>query len=161
MRALPVLFGLAIIGGIVAYIVISAQRTEIPQRKRLCALRGGVQKVSFTVPKGSHFNLLIGTGRTDGRTESNIVGTIGMKVGTNVIAETPFNTATLTPANWLSSVGLDAFILTQSLGQAVDIGRYFSHGAVITIEIKCERDPVGDAALWLSYLVKAADRSGM
>jgi hypothetical protein len=146
-----------ILGGIVlagillpfAYLGVAIVRLKVPASVKLCHLGNGNANFQLVWPKGSHFNLVVGS--PDAR--SNFFATLNV-VAANEDGVRILNDATSapTPSNWLQHEGLNGYIISSltnaekmpNPGSAVDFS-VFADGVVCT-----------NMSLWLTYLRPAA-----
>jgi len=124
-------------------------RIKTPKRQLLGQLHAGSQEIVFKVPKGDHFQIVLGLPQNEQSLNSRVYGTISLKNGTNQIADFQFDTTNSTTGNWLDKQNLNAFIITFQRNESL---RNLDRHPSISMNIEAHGTNVDAASLWLSYL---------
>ena len=144
---------------IIAFVLISiiglyVIPIKLPHHMCLGRLSQSPQDVSLRLPKGDHYEFVIGLPRVEREGDMHVRGKMTFLLGTNKFGELGFDTATCQTGNWLHAEGLSAYIIT-SKGDGKTLKSLTSHlapGAAVRVNIEACGTNVDSASLWLFYL---------
>jgi hypothetical protein len=144
----------------IAVLIHMVRRISIPQRRLLLQLEPGKRNISFTVPSGHHFNLVVGVPKDIAA--SGEIGDLVVKSGTNFIGHFVVDTRQSAKANWLDVENLDGYVITMPVKDSSRrLSEQLKIGTDVTLYMDTFSSGTGGMSLWLTYLADRASRGGI